>query len=137
MPCLLDVEHCVHLLMRSPQVMPRAPIQECRVSTVTAGELYAGVHGSVETRRARNHAAVLDFLGAVAVLALDEQVARVYAGLCVGTEWAVRDTGAHELWVVAHALALDVPLITSTPHRFARIPGLATENWMQVAEGAG
>ncbi len=132
MPCLLDVTHCVHLLMRSPQVVPRTPIQECRVSAVTAGELYAGVHHTVDSRRARNHAAVLDFLGAVAVLALDEQVARVYAGLCAGTEGAVRGIGAHELWVIAHALALDVPLITSTPHRFASIPGLSTDNWMQA-----
>ena len=132
MPCLLDVGHCVHLLMRSPQVIPRAPIHECRVSAVTAGELYAGVHHSADSRRARNHAAVLDFLGAVAVLALDEQVARVYAGLCAGTERAVRGIGAHELWVLAHALALDVPLITATPHRFAGIPGLVTDNWMQA-----
>lgn len=132
MPCLLDVEHCVHLLMRSPQVVPRAPIHECRVSAVTAGELYAGVHHLVDSKRSRNHAAVLDFLGAVAVLALDEQVARVYAGLCAGTGWALRDLGAHDLWVLAHALALDVPLITSTPHRFARIPGLDTDNWVQA-----
>ena len=136
MPCMLDVTHCVHLLVRSPQVIPRAPIQDCRISSVVAGELYAGVMHSMDSRHERNHAAVLDFLGAVSVLALDEQVAQTYADLCTGTEWSASTTGANERWVVAHALALDLPLITCTPDRFAGIAGLVTDNWIQ-AQGSG
>ena len=135
MPCMLDVTHCVHLLVRSPQVIPRAPIQECRISSVVAGELYAGVLHSMDSRRERNHAAVLDFLGAVPVLALDEQVAQTYAGLCSGGEWAA-GAGTNEVWVAAHALALDLPLITCTPDRFAGLAGLVTDNWIQV-QGSG
>ncbi len=132
MPCMLDVTHCVHLLVRSPQVIPRAPIQECRISSVVAGELYVGVQHSMESRRERNHAAVQDFLGAVSVLALDEQVAKTYADLCAGPQAPVRAIGANERWVLAHALALGLPLITCTPDRFAGIPGLATDNWIQA-----
>lgn len=132
MPCMLDVTHCVHLLVRSPQVIPRAPIQDCRISSVVAGELYAGVLHSMAPRRERNHAAVLDFLGTVAVLALDEQVAQSYAGLCTGTQWPGVVLGTNEVWVVAHALALGLPLITCTPDRFANITGLATDNWIQT-----
>ena len=136
MPCMLDVTHCVHLLMRSPQVIPRAPIQDCRVSSVVAGELYAGVLHSMDSRRERNHAAVLDFLGAVPVLALDEQVAQTYAGLCSGGEWTAGAIGTSEVWVVAHALALGLPLIACAPERFANITGLTTDNWIQ-AQGSG
>lgn len=134
MPCMLDVTHCVHLLVRSPQVIPRAPIQECRISSMVAGELYAGVRHSMDSRRERNHAAVQDFLGAVSVLALDEQVAKTYAGLCTGTQGLASAIGANERWVVAHALALGLPLITCTPDRFAGIAGLATDNWIQAKE---
>lgn len=134
MPCMLDVTHCVHLLVRSPQVIPGAPIQECRISSVVAGELYAGVRHSLDSRRERNHAAVQDFLGAVPVLALDEQVAQTYADLCIGSEWMPGEIGVNELWVVAHALALGLPLITCSPDRFASIAGLATDNWIQAKE---
>ncbi len=136
MPCMLDVTHCVHLLVRSPQVVPRAPIQDCRISSVVAGELYAGVAHSMDSRRERNQAAVQDFLGAVSVLALDEQVATTYADLCAGTECSASAIGVNERWVVAHALALGLPLVTCTPERFANIAGLATDNWIQ-AQGAG
>ena len=131
---MLDVTHCVHLLVRSPQVIPRAPIQDCRISSVVAGELYAGVAHSMDSRRERNHAAVQDFLGTVAVLALDEQVAKTYADLCAGTEGSASAIGANERWVIAHALALGLPLITCTPDRFAGIAGLATDNWIQAKE---
>lgn len=136
MPCMLDVTHCVHLLVRSPQVVPRAPIRDCRVSSVVAGELHAGVLHSAHARRERNHAAVQDFLGAVAVLALDEQVAETYAGLCAGGGWTAGTIATNEVWVVAHALALGLPLVTCSPARFANITGLATENWIQ-APGTG
>ena len=35
------------------------------------------------------------------------------------------------LVIAAHALALDVTLVTSNEREFARVPGLKVENWLK------
>ncbi|MCY4420244.1 MAG: type II toxin-antitoxin system VapC family toxin [Gammaproteobacteria bacterium] len=133
MVCMLDTVHCVHLLMRSPQVIPQAPIRDCRVSTVVVGELETGVLQSSGTARQRNHEALLDFLSAVQVYSLDEYVAQAYAGLRAGTGHPAPAVQGNELWVIAHALALELPLVTHRAHQLADVPGLVADSWL----GAG
>lgn len=37
--------------------------------------------------------------------------------------------GGNDLWIAAHALALDATLITANEREFRRVPGLRVENW--------
>jgi tRNA(fMet)-specific endonuclease VapC len=39
--------------------------------------------------------------------------------------------GPNDLWIAAHALALDAVLVTDNESEFSRVPGLKTENWVR------
>jgi tRNA(fMet)-specific endonuclease VapC len=39
--------------------------------------------------------------------------------------------GQNTMWIAAHALSLDLTLVTDNTREFARIPGLRVENWLQ------
>ena len=38
--------------------------------------------------------------------------------------------GPNDLWIAAHALALNLPLITNNLSEFQRVPGLSAQTWM-------
>lgn len=42
-----------------------------------------------------------------------------------------RNIGPNDLWIAAHALALDAVLVTANESEFARVPGLKIENWLK------
>ncbi|MHA6691860.1 hypothetical protein [Devosia sp. A449] len=46
--------------------------------------------------------------------------------------WNARGTpiGSHDLLIAAHALSLDLTLITANVREFARVPNLRVENWL-------
>jgi predicted nucleic acid-binding protein len=37
--------------------------------------------------------------------------------------------GANDLWLAAHALAIDLMLVTSNEREFKRVAGLKIQNW--------
>jgi tRNA(fMet)-specific endonuclease VapC len=39
--------------------------------------------------------------------------------------------GPNDLWIAAHALALDAVLVTANEGEFSRVPGLKIENWLR------
>jgi tRNA(fMet)-specific endonuclease VapC len=41
--------------------------------------------------------------------------------------------GAHDMLIAAHALALDVSLVTGNVGEFSRVRGLRVENWLVAA----
>ena len=42
-----------------------------------------------------------------------------------------QDIGPNDLWIAAHALALDAILVTANESEFSRVPGLKIENWLK------
>jgi tRNA(fMet)-specific endonuclease VapC len=42
-----------------------------------------------------------------------------------------RNIGPNDLWIAAHALALDAVLVTDNEREFSRVPGLKLENWVR------
>lgn len=66
---------------------------------------------------------VLDQLpGRIAVLPFDHRAAKRYAQLPVRR-------GSYDRLIAAHALALNLTLVTNNVRDFADIPGLRVENW--------
>ena len=57
-------------------------------------------------------------------------VARRYGRLRAHLRAIGQPIGPNDLWIAAHALARDVPLITHNLSEFRRVPGLAVETWM-------
>ena len=98
------------------------------MSVVVLGELEWGVRRSARVRE--NHASLQQWLAAVEVADLNDEVSRRYGQLRADLDSIGRPIGPNDLWVAAHALALAVPLITNNLSEFERVPGLATETWM-------
>jgi tRNA(fMet)-specific endonuclease VapC len=42
-----------------------------------------------------------------------------------------KNIGPNDLWIAAHALALDAVLVTANESEFSRVPGLKIENWLK------
>jgi tRNA(fMet)-specific endonuclease VapC len=81
----------------------------------------------------RNRQALEMFLAPLVILPFDEAALWVYGDLraeleCKGTPIEALDT-----MIAAHALSQQSTLVTNNTLEFARVPGLALENWVQSA----
>ena len=53
-----------------------------------------------------------------------------YGDIRATLERAGTPIGNNDLWIAAHARALDVTLISNNTSEFERVPGLRLENWV-------
>ncbi|MFL6261642.1 MAG: PIN domain-containing protein [Thermoanaerobaculia bacterium] len=63
-------------------------------------------------------------------LPLDKDSDRRYAEIRLHLDQRGRPIGSNDLLIAAHALALDLTLVTANVEEFARVPGLRLENWL-------
>ena len=73
---------------------------------------------------------VKHLLSALDVLPLDEDADEKYAELRTALEKAGTPIGANDYLIAAHALSLELTLVTNNVGEFSRVPGLRVENWL-------
>ena len=125
---MLDTDTCIYARKRAAGFAPKLPLQDCGISIIVLGELESGVARS--SRVAENRASLRDLLATVQVIDLDAEVARRYGRLWAHLRSIGRPIGPNDLWIAAHALARDVPLVTHNLSEFRRVPDLSVETWM-------
>ena len=127
---LLDTDICIYAINeRPPEVLTQLLAHEdegIAISVVTASELFFGVRKSASRR---NLAALESFIGALTVLDFDIEAARRYGELRAHLEKKGTPIGSMDMQIAAHALALDLTLVTNNEREFRRVPGLRIENW--------
>lgn len=128
MQCMLDTDTCVYLIRKAPGLKPKSILHDCHVSVIVLGELEYGVANSQETRREQNRQALLDFVSAVQISPLTESVSEMYGQ--VRAEIKKQPIGPNDTWIAAHALALQLPLVTNNVREFSRVPKLVSDTWM-------
>ena len=128
---MLDTNICIYAMKRTPGFNARLPLHECGISIIVLGELEWGAW--LSNRMKQSFAAVKDFAAGVHVVDLDADAARHYGQLRAHLRSIGQPIGPNDLWIAAHALALDVPLITHNLAEFRRVPGLASETWLTEA----
>ena len=128
---MLDTDTCIYARKRPAGFKPRLPLHDCGISVVVLGELEWGVARS--RRFEENQAALRTLLAAVQVIDLDAEVARQYGQLRAHLRSIGQPIGPNDLWIAAHALARDVPLVTHNLSELRRVPGLSVETWMTGA----
>jgi len=74
---------------------------------------------------------VEDLLEGLEVLPLDKESDRRYAEIRLYLERRGQPIGPNDLLIAAHALALDLTLVTANAEEFSRVPGLRLENWLE------
>jgi len=69
-------------------------------------------------------------LESIEILPLDQESDRHYAEIRSHLDQMGTPIGPNDLLIAAHALALDLTLVTDNVEEFARVPGLSAENWL-------
>lgn len=131
MRAMLDT-NIVSALMRGPGDKVRRRLDELGVhnvcmSIITAGELEFGL---ARTRSPKVSAWVADIMDTIQVADMEASVARPYGELRAYLAARGRIIGPNDIWIAAHALALDLTLVTANIREFSRVPGLSVENWL-------
>lgn len=130
---MLDTDTCSTIMKRShPLVLKRletVAVGDVCMSIVTKAELLYGVE--LSPRRAHDAAALAAFLLYVDAVDFDEDVARHYAEIRANLKRRGAMIGANDLFIAAHARALERTLVTNNIAEFERVGGLKLENWTQ------
>ncbi len=131
MKYLLDTDTCVYLIKRNPaQVHER--FRRHRLSTVALSSIVVSElsWGAAKSGSQRNVEALDAFLAALQVVAYDQSAAFIYGRLRADLERRGTPIGPLDMLIAAHALSLDMTLVTNNEHEFRRVPELRIENWV-------
>lgn len=69
-------------------------------------------------------------LASLEILPLEKDCDRCYAEIRSDLDRRGTPIGPNDLLIAAHALALDLTLVTGNVEEFARVPRLVFENWL-------
>jgi tRNA(fMet)-specific endonuclease VapC len=97
-------------------------------SIVVAAELR---YGAAKRNSSRLTSQLETVLGALEVLALEEPADAMYGLIRANLERGGQPIGANDLLIAAHALALDLTVVTDNEREFSRIDDLRVENWLR------
>lgn len=75
-------------------------------------------------------AGVIATLETIPVMSFEPDADQHYADLRAALERSGELISANDMWIAAHALALDCTLVTGNEREFRRVPGLRLENWL-------
>ena len=129
---LLDTNICIYLIKRKPpEVLQRfRQLQPGSVfiSSVTTSELYYGAQKSQRVQT--NLEALNNFLLPFRIVDYDESASFLYGELRADLEKRGQPIGPLDMMIAAHALSLDMPLVTNNTKEFERVRGLKLENWV-------
>lgn len=127
---MLDTNMCIYLMKNQPPEVARRFSQyyvgDVVMSAITYAELQYGVAVSQNPEQESIHLAAL--IDDIEVAPFDKTAGVTYGP--IGT--ATRDSKKDHLdkLIAAHAVALNVVLVTNNQKDFAKYPKLVTENWL-------
>ena len=131
MKLMLDTNICIYLIREHPpSVLERFAshaVGDIGISVMTLAELEYGV--SKSGRPAKNREALDQFISPLDVVLFDRQATAAYGRLRTTLEKRGQSIGSMDLLIAAHALSLDVRLITRNVREFGKVPGLRIEDW--------
>jgi len=106
------------------------PVQEFGISSVTQAELQYGVQKS--KNKNTNQDALDEFLLPLTILPFHgKRLVTCYGEIRVSLESKGKTIGPLDMLIAAHALRLDLTIISNNIKEFARIPNLKCENWIR------
>jgi tRNA(fMet)-specific endonuclease VapC len=101
--------------------------EEIGTSVIVKGEIVFGLRRNANVKGQQRLEVLLRTLE---IWALGDPVSEVYGDIRARLEKDGRPMGPNDLWIAAHALALDATVVTDDK-AFSRVPGLKTENWLR------
>jgi tRNA(fMet)-specific endonuclease VapC len=134
MKYLLDTNICIYIINEKPEKVLRKfeqyPVHEFGISSVTHAELQYGVEKS--KYKSTNQDALDEFLLPLTVIPFHgKRLVECYAKIRVLLESKGKTIGPLDMLIAAHALSLDLTIISNNIKEFARIPNLKCQNWIR------
>lgn len=130
---MLDTDTCAFVLRRSSDTLlariQSVPVMQQVMSVVTYAELLYGVQ--LSSKKKANQAAVDALARHLAVLDWPQDAAGHYAQIRADLKRRGAMIGANDLLIAAHARSLGAIVVTNNTKDFARVKGLAIDNWMR------
>jgi tRNA(fMet)-specific endonuclease VapC len=129
---LLDT-NILSSLIRDPQgrIAERIKVvgeQAICTSIVVAAELRYGAAKKASPRLTEQVEAVL---GVIEILPLELPADEIYGSIRTQLELAGTPIGGNDLIIAAHAITLDLTLVSDNEGEFTRVAGLRIENWLK------
>ncbi|MBN3828657.1 type II toxin-antitoxin system VapC family toxin [Burkholderia sp. Ac-20384] len=127
---MLDTNMCLYLMKNQPEQVARRFAQcytgDVVMSAITYAELEYGVTACASPARERGNLAAL--IDDIPVAPFDVAAAQAYGPVREATRERKKD---HlDKLIAAHAVSLDVVLVTNNERDFDGYPGLRLENWL-------
>jgi len=128
---LLDTNICIYIAKQKPlhifTKFEELVIGEACMSTVTYGELFYGAQKSRHPQK--NLTLLRELISLIPPLLIPIEAGKYYGQVRAKLEQKGTPIGNNDLWIAAHALSLNVILVTNNLKEFERIPHLNLENW--------
>jgi len=130
---MLDTNICIYLIKNNPPHVrthfERLKPGDILLSSIVLAELMYGISKSQQKKR--NLAALEMFLMPLDVVSFDAQATEQYGDIRANLEQSGQVIGGNDLLIAAHALSLDVTLVSNNLKEFSRVSGLRLENWAE------
>jgi tRNA(fMet)-specific endonuclease VapC len=130
---MLDTNICIYIAKKKPvEVLHRfekMTIGQVVMSTITYGELLYGAHKSQHPKKTM--VLLEGLVELIPVVPIPKEAGRYYGQVRSALEKPGKSIGNNDLWIAAHALALEIVLVTNNVKEFHRIPHLKIENWVE------
>ena len=130
MKYLFDTDICIYIIKKKPtrllHKLTQMNISDVGISSITLSELEYGVEKSKSPQK--NRIALLEFLSPIEIYDYDDLAAQKYGIIRAELEKKGTIIGSLDMLIAAHAISLNLILITNNENEFKRVPGLKTEN---------
>lgn len=127
---MLDTNMCIYLMKNQPEEVARrfsiCYVGDVVMSSITYAELEYGVAVAADPDQERRNLANL--VEDIQVAPFDASAGVAYGQVRLATRDIKKD--ALDKLIAAHALSLNVILVTNNEKDFAKYPGVAIENWL-------
>ena len=131
MKYMLDTNICIYLIKQKPGKVLRRfknhSIGDIGISSITLAELRFGVEKSQQIQN--NRQALEEFILPLEIADFDEKAAVMYGAVRAALEKTGTPVGSMDMLIGAHALSLDLTLVTNNVREFKQIKNLNVVDW--------
>lgn len=115
---------------RGPVARRLAEVGEVNVftSVIVRAEILFGLKKRASAELTRK---VGNVLSRLYIASFDPPADSHYADIRLDLKLRGEPIGANDLWIAAHAMALDAVLVSDNEREFSRVAGLKLENWLR------
>jgi tRNA(fMet)-specific endonuclease VapC len=134
MTYLLDTDICIYTIKNRfaglVKKLRQVGIENVGVSSITVAELEYGVSNS--NRSGESRAKLYEFMVPFAFFDFDLNAARQYGKIRKELKDLGQPIGPMDMLIASIAMANGQTLVTNNTKEFGKVPGLKTENWIEV-----